>query len=332
MRKLRTGVIGGGKHLRRSHLAVGRDDFELRAVFDPSDEDFKQAIMSAGVGKSSVHRCGSAQELVGLKDLDVVLIGSPDEFHPEQLRLAVEAGKPVLCEKPFATDQQGLDSVRRSLAIAKRRKLPVTSCFPRRDTTNTDLPYGWITANFTRLKRRFGALQRIGFNSNYPRPSAGWKEKRSFLIDKAIHDIDYLRFLLGNKSFIAARHVDSHDHYEVSGTADGTLNFSFIGSRLHGSEDEFIETITLNFAYGSCVVYTKTGEVRYRDERSGRNWTEHPLRPMNHTAYDRIFASLMRDFAIQLRSGRPARTFDDLLISNEAVTQLATRGSYTYKP
>ena len=40
-------------------------------------------------------------------DLDVIIIASPQLFHPEHLRYAIEQGKHVFCEKPAAVDPAG---------------------------------------------------------------------------------------------------------------------------------------------------------------------------------------------------------------------------------
>jgi predicted dehydrogenase len=45
---------------------------------------------------------GSYAELVEDPDVDVVYVASPHAFHLEHVRLALAAGKPVLCEKPMA--------------------------------------------------------------------------------------------------------------------------------------------------------------------------------------------------------------------------------------
>jgi predicted dehydrogenase len=50
------------------------------------------------------HRYGRYQDLVADPELDVIYISSPHTFHFEHSKLALDAGKAVLCEKPFTVN------------------------------------------------------------------------------------------------------------------------------------------------------------------------------------------------------------------------------------
>jgi dihydrodiol dehydrogenase / D-xylose 1-dehydrogenase (NADP) len=51
------------------------------------------------------HRHDSYEALVNDDEVDVIYIGTPHVFHKENMRLALNAGKHVLCEKPFTINQ-----------------------------------------------------------------------------------------------------------------------------------------------------------------------------------------------------------------------------------
>ena len=47
---------------------------------------------------------GSYEALVNDPDVDVVYVGTPHNYHKPHTLLSLNAGKPVLCEKPFAVN------------------------------------------------------------------------------------------------------------------------------------------------------------------------------------------------------------------------------------
>ena len=70
-----------------------------------------------------------AVEQVLASGVDVVILTTPPGFRPAHLRLAVEAGKHVFCEKPVAVDATGVRSVLESARIAKSKSLSLMSGF-----------------------------------------------------------------------------------------------------------------------------------------------------------------------------------------------------------
>jgi predicted dehydrogenase len=76
------------------------DGVELTAV---GARDVARAqAMAARLGMQ--HAFGSYRELVTCPDVDAVYVGTPASMHREWAVAAIEAGKHVLCEKPFAAN------------------------------------------------------------------------------------------------------------------------------------------------------------------------------------------------------------------------------------
>lgn len=66
------------------------------------------------------NRYGSYEALVADPEVDIVYVASPHPFHKEHTLLALNAGKPVLCEKPFTINAAELEEVVR---VAREKKL-----------------------------------------------------------------------------------------------------------------------------------------------------------------------------------------------------------------
>jgi predicted dehydrogenase len=73
----------------------------------------RAARFAESLGLSKLH--GSYEALVNDPGIDVVYVASPHVFHREHSLLALDAGKPVLCEKPFACNaNEGREVVARA--------------------------------------------------------------------------------------------------------------------------------------------------------------------------------------------------------------------------
>src|SRR5581483_4023263 len=97
--KIRWGILGTGTIARK--FADGLRallDAELVAVGSRS-----QAAADEFAGEFNVLcRYGSYEALVNDPKIDAVYVATPHSLHAENALMALEAGKPVLCEKPFA--------------------------------------------------------------------------------------------------------------------------------------------------------------------------------------------------------------------------------------
>ena len=66
---------------------------------------------------------GSYEEMLRDPEVDLVYIATPHSHHAEQMKLCIEHGKAVLCEKSFTANAQ---QAREVLALAKQRGVLVT--------------------------------------------------------------------------------------------------------------------------------------------------------------------------------------------------------------
>ena len=109
-KRLTIGCIGMGKQLGY-HLGalINQDDVEVVAVCDVDTtrrEHRKKMVDDAYSAKAGATYKGCAayndfRELLARKDIDAVLIATPDHWHAFIAIAAVKAGKDVYCEKPL---------------------------------------------------------------------------------------------------------------------------------------------------------------------------------------------------------------------------------------
>ena len=98
---LRIAVISAGAigfaHMRAVHQNYNT---ELVAVADPDKGRVTSAAETYNLPKDRAYT--DWKEMLKRDDIDAVIVASPDQFHAEHTVAALESGRHVLCEKPFA--------------------------------------------------------------------------------------------------------------------------------------------------------------------------------------------------------------------------------------
>ncbi len=114
--RINWGIIGAGIIAEKMADAVARQpDSHLAAVASKSQERAINFTNRFGIPKAM-----SYNEIVIDPDVDIIYVATTHNYHYENARLALDAGKPVLIEKPFTVNA----AEARDLAdIAKKRNL-----------------------------------------------------------------------------------------------------------------------------------------------------------------------------------------------------------------
>jgi len=97
------GIIGSGGRGCDVMRKCIRENAKFVAVCDVSEPRIQDGIKSAEInndGKIDVYK--DFNQLLERKDIDAVLIGTPEHQHCRQMVAAVQAGKDVYCEKPMS--------------------------------------------------------------------------------------------------------------------------------------------------------------------------------------------------------------------------------------
>jgi len=141
--RLKAGVVGcGGRGTGAVFdLLSGNPNVELTAMADIFEDKLEQSLARlrdptgrfAGIQDRikvppEHHFVGfDAYKKLLATDIDIVLLTTPPGYRPEHFEAAVEAGKHIFAEKPFATDPVGVRRVLAASEKAAQRRLTVMS-------------------------------------------------------------------------------------------------------------------------------------------------------------------------------------------------------------
>lgn len=111
---MRWGIMGPGNIIKR--VSKSFDVLENHSIYAIGSRSSKRAEAAAEL-YGAVKYYGSYNELVDDKDVDAIYIATPHPQHIDCAILALEAGMPVLCEKPITINA---DEARKMAACAKK--------------------------------------------------------------------------------------------------------------------------------------------------------------------------------------------------------------------
>ncbi len=180
------GVIGTGgmgtRHAVNLHRFVG--GAQVTALYD----------LDKGHATQAAKQCGNAQvfddpyALIRHDSVDAVLVASPDDTHTGLTLACLQAGKPVLCEKPLATKVEDAVKVLETESGLGQRMVSVG--FMRRFDPQHAAVKGIVMSGELGLPLLWKGVHR---NASAPYGTSG----ATILTNSAGHDFDSARFLLG---------------------------------------------------------------------------------------------------------------------------------------
>ncbi|HEY3289530.1 MAG TPA: Gfo/Idh/MocA family oxidoreductase [Anaerolineae bacterium] len=198
---LRAGVLGCGEIGRRGHIpgfqAAG---IEVVAVCDTNLTRAQNVARELHVARAY----GDYKELLADSDIDVVSVGLPNFLHAAVTIAALEAGKHVLCEKPFATSAALAEQM---IATSKRAgKMLSINQHMRFEGTSRAMHDAVSEGRFGRV---YLADARMIRSSGIPGFGSWFTNKdmagAGALYDIGVHMLDLAMFILGFPKVSAVR-------------------------------------------------------------------------------------------------------------------------------
>jgi predicted dehydrogenase len=324
---IRIGLVGAGAIMRLSHgPTVSRsNDAELTAVFDVD-----QGRASELADMYGAKAYGELPALLEARDVDALIVATPNRHHPEAVMMAAAAGKHVLCEKPLAIDVQ---SARRMVGACEKAGVVLQVGFNQRFWGQVQIAKELVASGFIGDVHAFRSVYSEKWSA-YPAATRYRYDLAqsggATIIDLTIHRIDLARHLLGNMSGIFAELAHSVLSDKVDDNvwlltrfdsgARGCLSSDRYspaigdGTDLYGSEGSIhIASETLNpFHAAPLAVYTEKSaedlpdvlrEAHYPDawwKTFEGGWIT--VKPPRRSPYDAQLA----EFCRAIRENRPA--------------------------
>ncbi|CDO93391.1 unnamed protein product [Kluyveromyces dobzhanskii CBS 2104] len=239
---LNVGIVGTGIFARNKHLPTFQqesDKFRPVACFNRTKSKADAFAVTAGIEASKVY--ADLDHLLDDDNVDVLDVMVPVQFNYATAKKSVEAGKPVILEKPI---EANLEQARKLVQLAESTELPVA------------IAENWLHLESVPVAReklaKIGPIAAFTYNSTGPfHPSSEymattWRQNPEhiggFLSDGGVHQLALLTTLLGDVGSIAAF---SSQLRKQSGTDD--IVFSSVKLR----DSDVIGTFTYGSAFGA---------------------------------------------------------------------------------
>ncbi len=193
---IRFGMCGCGSYIEMAVLPMMQkvENAEIVAAFDVDKQRVDRICREFNIKRA----CPSFDDLIGMDEVDIIYIASPNVLHKSQVIAAAEAGKHVFCQKPLGMNA---DECREMITACRDNgaKLGVGFCYR----------FGGAQQKAKELIREgaIGEVSHVYFSFNlggYSPETVGWRcdPKKSGggpLMDLAPHMIDLVSFLLDDR-------------------------------------------------------------------------------------------------------------------------------------
>lgn len=212
--KVRVGVIGlgimGEQYVRIYHA---HPLAEVTAICNRR----RERLDEVGDKYSIKERYTDFAEMVAAAPIDAVCVATPDFAHYEPAKAAIEAGKHVLCEKPFTTDLREADHLLELLDLKPQLKLQVA--FNHRWLSS--YYHGFVQLRAGALGRPLAGYARKNDTIWVSTEMINWAAQSTPIHFLGAHDIDLMRWFFasepvevhayGVKDVLVARGIDTYD-------------------------------------------------------------------------------------------------------------------------
>jgi len=226
MNELKYALIGCGR-IAMSHVSAALDNgMQIVALCDIYPNTMDAIATTAGL--KNVHKYTDYQEMLEKEDLDLVAITTSSSLHASTALDCIQTGVPVIIEKPIALSLADADAI---ISESTRRNVKVCSCHQNRynksiQKTRSALENG----AFGKMMYANAAVRWSKDRAYYEQaPWRGtWEHDGGTLMNQCIHNIDILRWMMGNEILEVFAYTDQllHTYIEAEDFGCALIKFA----------------------------------------------------------------------------------------------------------
>ncbi len=235
MTKFKIAIAGLGR-IGKIHLdnLYQTPNTEIVAATDPDDNSLQYAK-----DKGVPHTTSSFEEMLGITEINAILICSPTDTHANYVELSAKAGIHVFCEKPLDLSVQRVIEV---LEVVEKNNVKLMLGFNRRFDKEFRKVRDLVKNNAV------GQPHLVKITSRDPgAPPVSYIEKSGGLfLDMTIHDFDMARYVVDNEI--------------VEVYAKGAV---LVDPAIGAAGDIDTAVVTLTYSDGSMAIIDNSREAAY---------------------------------------------------------------------
>jgi len=202
MKEIKFGVIGTGAIFTLSHAnAISKiPNAKITNIFDLNQERAQKCATDWNIEKISK----SIDDLLDDKNVNAVLIATPNNTHYEIALKSAEAGKHIFCEKPISVN---LKEAYEMIDSCKKNKVQLQIGFNQRFWKQVEIVKELLDINFIGKIHSFRSIYSEKWDAYPATTQYRYDLEQSggaTIIDLAIHRIDLMRFLMGEYKNVVA--------------------------------------------------------------------------------------------------------------------------------
>ena len=318
---IKIALMGAGRIGKmHANLIMANSNCSLEFVYDVNTKFAEEISQQTGAKVAK-----SPEDAINSENTDAVFIASATPTHVSFITMAVNAKKPVFCEKPIDLDINKVDECREFI---KDKNIPIQIGFNRRfDNSHSKVK---IASNDNEI----GKLEMLVISSRDPEPPGidYLKAAGGFFRDTTIHDFDLSRFILGDdpiekisafgEQLISedAKKVGDHDTAMfIMRSKSGVLIHINNSRRAVYGYDQRVE------AFGSKGMIISNNQTQSSVEKYTKDHTfaKDPVQFFFIERYEQAYKSQLEEFlSMIINKSQPKVTFEDgrraLIIANAA--------------